>query len=404
MGKVTRSRSLEEAEVDYKNLVSLSKTDLFEIEGVNWLKRYIQAFEGFCEGAGISYAEGAFLQIEEEAGCQSLMVQDKTTGEIRAIHTEEDPTFDITNKKERYDYHLVEMKVEGKEMVFFAYPGMCSWGIAFGVNKTTGMIQLVDDMYVKPVHSQGMLWASAVGFMMLDCGHFKTVGELVRRIRKLPGEKFTGGYALQMIKAGSSGARMKTIEFIGDKIVFVKPVEAEDRLISPQSNYARDEGLQGYTTNAVPPEGERWTQADAEAYVEMRERYYRLEKMGLTGEWLQKSPEETITLGLEMLAKPDGDIGRGWTDEGRPRYFYTGMPTKIVAGHFAAYVNKDEVLCYMGKGLPRPTKGREYSLSVKRGFKYAKNKIWEMAEKERKIRNKKLIVKDGNDSKQTKTG
>lgn len=404
VGKMKRQMTLEEAEVAYKNLASLARTDIFNINGVNYLKRYIQAFEGYCEGVGISFAEGAVLQIVEEVGCQTLMVQDKATKEVRMIHTEEDTSFfDATKMKNSdYFYRLVEMVIDGKEITFFAYPSLCSWGPAFGVNKTAGMIQAVDDLYIKEVHSRGVLWANAVGFMVLDAGDMEIIRELVRRISLLPGEKFTGGYAIHFMKSGEAFPRARSIEFGGDKIAWVKPVEVEDRTIAAQSNYAKNKTVQKYSITFPPGEGERWSQEDAELYVEMRERMYRLEKMGLAPEWLGRTADESIRVGLEMLARPEGDIGRSWTDEGRPRYYYTGLPSKWVAGHMVAYMGKDEIVCRMAKALPRPIRGKEYAVGFKRNYKYAKNKLWEMAEKERRIRYKKPIVYV--DTKKTETG
>jgi len=57
---------------------------------------------GFCEGSGISKAEGMLLQTEIPLGCQTIYSFDKKTKIIRNSYTEEDSSNDNLLKRKKY--------------------------------------------------------------------------------------------------------------------------------------------------------------------------------------------------------------------------------------------------------------------------------------------------------------
>src|SRR3989337_3417080 len=60
--KRKRNAALKVPLMELKRIELLAKEGSLIVAGINWLDRYLQAFYGSCEGAGISRAEGAFLQ------------------------------------------------------------------------------------------------------------------------------------------------------------------------------------------------------------------------------------------------------------------------------------------------------------------------------------------------------
>lgn len=378
-----RKLILNDAQDRLHHLEELAASGALVVDRANWLRRYLEAFYGYCEGAGLTLAEGAFLQVYIDGGCQTLWVQDIKTGEIRLVHTEEDED-SLSLKDGKYRYKLVEMSERGKTIRFFAYPGFCGWGATFGFNQTTGLIQTADDLVVKEGFNKGVLWASAVAFMVLDCGDIKIVEKLFRKIESLPGVKFTGGYSIHFAQAGDPPL-MRSFEFAGDKIKWLEPDKVRGRLIIAQTNCALDPEMQPLSSAYPPPKGEFWGRAGAQLFVEMRERQLRLTTIGATVDWLKKNMDDTIKKGLEILADPYMDVGKSVGGQGRDSFYYTGLPSSWTVAHLVAYIGREEIGFYVGKLTPKPIKGREYALKFKKNYKFAGKELWKLAERERRI-------------------
>ncbi len=356
-----------------------AKKEEFLVGGENRLARYLECFTGYMEGSGLSGAECAFLQTELDAGCQSLFVQDGKTGIIRLVHSEEDinPGF-YTGE---YWYKWVRMELPDQEVRFFAYPGLCSWGPAFGVNVSKGVVQAVDDLYINSVYGLGPIWANAMAFMTLDLGEVGLVEELVRNIEKLPGGKFDGGYAIHLAGA-CEHPKIASVEFAADKIKVLEPARIGDRLIVAQANCPLDDEMQNFSEAAFPRNRSEWGKGDAELYVEMRERQARLTETGKEVNWLKEDADQSIETGLKILADPRGDMGRR-EKRGVYEYFTSGFPSKLVVGHFTAYLEEGSINYYVGKLRPAPIEGKEYEVDVDANYRFGLKKIWEVARRER---------------------
>ncbi|MBI4032923.1 MAG: hypothetical protein HY377_00150 [Candidatus Blackburnbacteria bacterium] len=374
---------LNDAQDRLHHLEELAASGALVVDRVNWLRRYLEAFYGYCEGAGISFAEGALLQAEVSPGCQTLGVQDTKTGEIRFIHTEEDAS-SYGGSEDGYRYKLVQMDLKGRSIRFFAYRGLCGWGPAFGLNETTGLVQAVDDLMLREAYEQGVLWANAVAFMTLDSGDIKTIEKLFLKIESLPGMKFTGGYSIHFAQLGDLPL-MRSVEFGGDKIKWLEPDKVRNRLIIAQTNCPLDPEIQPFSVTSPPQKGEYWGRAGAQLYVEMRERQLRLVTIGATVDWLKKNMDESIKKGLEILADPYADVGKSVGGQGRDSFYYTGLPSRWTVAHLVSYVGRDEIGFYVGKLTPKTIKGREYALKFKKNYKFAGKELWKLAERERRI-------------------
>lgn len=365
-----------------EQLEELAESGLLVVNGINFLARYLEAFEGYCAGAGISRQEGAYLQIELEAGCQTLMVQDALTKEIRMIHTEEDMDH-LESSHGLYRYRVVLMEVEGRKLDFFAYPGLCGWGPAFGINETTGLVMSVDDLYIKPKFNHGTIWANVLAFMVFDAGNLNLISELLKMVGQLEGDKFNGGYSIHLAQILDE-PQTRSFEFAGDKLRVISPVIYNNRIIVGQSNCPLNQDLQIYSEAAIPTLGETWTKEAAELYVEMNERKERLVDMGMSSDWLGKTASESVKLGLKMLAEPYGDLGRYIDNYGHVKYFISSLPSRVTVAHMTCYLGKGDLSFYAGKLRPQPILGEEYSTKVNLNYRFGLKKIWEEAEKIRR--------------------
>lgn len=381
LGETNWGRMMETCEKKLAILKELSNNNSISVEGVNYLGRYIEALEAYGEGAGVTMSEITFLQIDFAGGCQSMMLQDSSTGEVRLLHTEEDMDY---AERGQYRYRMVDMNVDGKRIKFFAYPGVCGWGPAFSFNETTGLIEMVDDLYIEPRFDNGPIWANCMVFMMVDAGELEKIKRLIEKVHSLPGDKFVGGYAVHMVHSVGSGQvneQVKTlsVEFAGDKIRYVGPAIYQNRLISAQANCPIDEGIKLMSSSAMPSYGEEWTKDETELYIEMNERRRRLLEMGIGTDWLNKSPMESIKTGLRLLANPYGDVGRYIDDFGHVKYYCSALPSRVTVAHITAYISNNEISLFIGKGRPTAIPGLEYSAKVTAEYQWGLKKIWDEA-------------------------
>lgn len=377
--KAGRKLVLKTSLRELKKLESLAKKGVLSVNGINWLDRYLQAFYGSCEGAGISRAEGAFLQSEASVGCQSLLVQDKKTGVVRLIHTEEDSD-PIGGAKFQYPYKVVSVGLTDKDITFFCYPDIFGWGYSIGVNEGMGFVQVVDDLMPKEEYNKGYFWSTAVSFMTLDSGSLLVAKEIIRKIGQIRGLAFNGGYALHMAQLNGK-PKLASFEFIHKEVKSVQPLYTRDRSIIGQGNCAVTKGFAKYCQAGYPKRSDKWSVSVANLFVEMENRAKRLQRLGKEAKWLEKDAKNSITYGLKLLADPRGDVGFYKITRKKEGYFMTGLPSVWTYAHFVAYLGVDKAEYFLGKGLPKPVKGREYSLKYFKDYKFAEKKIWEEGQK-----------------------
>lgn len=367
-----------------KNLVKLNKLAKgkeLKVKGVNRLSRFLEAFYATCEGAGISYLEGALLQSESEYGCQTVIVQNKKDRTIRLIHTEEDSDFS-RSKSKFYHYRFVNMNISGQKISYFLYPDIFGWGYAIGINETAGLVQVVDDLIPLPEYNLGPLWSSAITFMTLDLGGKKEVVELLHKIQKIAARvKFNGGYALHLCWSGKR-PEFKSYEFAYNKVRSSTPFETADRLFLGQTNASLIDDIRPFTYSSIPPKGKKWNLTAAQFYVEMKERGKRLIHLAAGSDWLNKKPHEAINKGLEILATPNVDVGRYRGKNKKFKYYITGLPSPWTLAHLAVHLGKNHLVYYLGKFTPKPLPGKKYSIRYREDYPFLGKKLWEEARKE----------------------
>lgn len=374
----------------------LSNTGAVKVEGINYLQRYLHAFYGTSQGAGLSYGQGMMMQMEGELGCQTMMVQDRRNGVVRMVHAEEDASF--SRNKDMYRYKWVKMTVGSNMVRFFYYPELFGWGPAIGVNETTGMVVTIDDLIPRKKYENGNFCIMAVAFMILDCGESKLVDQLVGRLRQVDGLLLDGGYAIHIAQATDEGGEMRSVEAMYDKIEFVEHDIVDNRRILAQSNCPIMPELKPMA-QAIPPESGRWRFSNARLYVEMKERRERLLKQAEAVPWLNKGPKETLQEGERMLANPEGDTMEFIDKEGKLNKYYTGLASRWVLAHLAVYAGKGKLYYHIGKFLPKPIKGQEYSIRVVKNYPYSGQNLSDMAREEitkyyarRKEERKKKVI------------
>jgi muramoyltetrapeptide carboxypeptidase len=376
LGKRERAAvHLEYASNSLQQLEQLATENFLTINGVNWLRRYLEALYGFCEGSGITATEGALLQLEIQTECQTIILQDKNTQEIRFIHTEEDGNYSITEMRSD-PFRLVELNISGRKTTFFAYPGLCSWGPAFNIRHDLGIILMVDDLYMKESANKGPITANAMAFMALDSGDLNIVEQLLNRAKTAPAG-FSGGYALHFVVAGENPT-MEAVEFGSDQVSWERPTVLPDRSFFVHANCPITGSLQPTTDAGIPsPETQL---EEVEIFVEMRLRHQRLEAKASGVNWLGQDPHASITTGQWLIASPEGDIG-GYSDPNGYEHweYFTGLPSKWTLSHMVGYVGKLGTTISVGRYLPPPIPGHEYSLQPRKNYPYARKRIWKEA-------------------------
>lgn len=394
--ELERARKFDAAISGLKRLQRLVKKPGWEIGGKNRLQRYLDAFAGYCAGANLSPASGALLQMELHLGCQSLIVQDRQTREVRYLHTEEEYDDYIIESLEDGEYpcKIVNMQLEEESRTFFSYPGICSWGPAFNVNETKKFIQLVDDIYIRDRYARGDIWHNAVTFMAFDCGDLKLVRQLFRFMETLLQEETFGkGYALNFIGEKHGAPEIAALEFANNRVEWLNPTELSGRRIFAHSNYPLSAAIQPLS-ESFPPAGKHWNLDDAHTYVEMNSRRKRLLEWGCTFDWLNTDAAESIRRGLELLASPEADVG-GYVDENGVEHwkYFLGLPSRGTVAHLTGYYGKGAFANHIGKLVPAPLPGREYSLYPRKDYPFVQNKIWEMAEEAMRFHRMKRSVR-----------
>lgn len=364
----------------------VSEKGWLKVDGVNYLQRYLNAFYGTAQGAGLGYTESMMMQ-SENVGCQTIMVQEKRTGEIRMIHAEEDSGFD--KKKDKYRYRWVDITIGNNEVEFFYYPELYGFGPAVGVNKTTGMVVAIDDLIAKNEFASGNFTVMSVAFMALDCGDIKVAEQIIERLRKIDKLSFEGGYAIHMAQGGDEPS-MKSYECIHKTIIEEMGIETADRKIVAQSNFAVNGEIEYMVRASIPTDGE-WHEWESRLYEEMKERKARLGRQAKEVGWLGKSPEDSVKAGLELLADPEGDTNEYTDDDGTLVKCYTGLPSPWVVTHFTAYIGVDHLIYEAGKFLPQPVEGKEYSVRYREDYKFGGKNLTELAAIDRERYKEKII-------------
>lgn len=372
---------MEQVSAHLRHFSDLSDKGVFTVDGTDYGKRYLEQLEGFARGSGITLEEAAFLQMELDTGCQSIFVQDKKTGEIFVIHTEEnvdDSELIKLNRKSdwkqppqinphKYNYRGVKATEKGKQLSFFGYPGLSGGGPAMGVNHETGTFVAVDSLFTKADETGGTngVWVNAIASMMLDIGDIDKARRLVKSMNDY-GVSFEGGYGIHMAQIGAD-PQLTSFEFGGGHAVEVKPKELPDRRTIGQPNYARSTEL--YAIDELNPDTgviqndplmRQWA-------VEMKRRKRRLELMGAlagraeTASGRSFSPKEKIAFLKKLAANPYGDVD---TTDGQARIKrdMTGLPSVWVAGYGVGIIGRDGLTVEIGKLQPPPIPGKEYGL------------------------------------------
>lgn len=335
------NKSLAEAALSLGRLRELSHSYkyVFTTDGENHLERYIDSLVGYSKGVGIPLIDGALLQINDQAGCQTLMVRNTNTGEIAAIHTEEDSNEYGRSKDPRNGKHWVVMDVEGKHIEFYSYAGVCGWGGTSGVvEDSNGNIFFQGTDFIAPT-IDGQVWANAVAFMTMDAGSLARVRQLQKKMKSLPLPIFKGGYVLNMVEVSGGNSQMATIEFGGNTIDFIEPIRVDGREVQMGSNVPRNKVLypiDEYNQDKMADETiEEYEDRIAEKKV-MDRRLRRLALIGKRvgrqfdgGPWGHELALETLK---KVIEKGRGTWQNGW---------FTGLANDLVAQNIIFYVSPE---------------------------------------------------------------
>lgn len=319
-------------------------------DGVNHLEKYIKVLENYCKGAGITVAEGALLQIEDFAGCQTLLVQNKLTGHVAGIHTEEDADEYERSGSPAKGKKWVEINLPDRNIQFCSYPGICSFGSASGVIREGDRTFFQAADIIGPT-IKGDLWANAVDFMFMDCARIDYVKELVEKMKKLPTPIFNGGYVVHMVEGGEL-PKMVTVEFGGNTVDFIKPITTDSREIQLGVNYPRSADLAVVDDYNLPKQetenDEEFTDRIEEKRL-MKRRQRRLELIAkMVGvKFIDKAgweEDKVMKAGKEVLKRPIGD----WLDE-----WFSGLANDLVAQNDILFVSSNKMRLTVRKGIPK---------------------------------------------------
>lgn len=343
--------SLEKASKSLQKLKDLSDkySEVFTTpDGANHLKIYIDTLESFCEGAGITIDEGALLQIEDQAGCETLIVQNAETGEIAAIHTEEDSDEFSRSGNPARGKRWIDMKIGEREVQFCSYAGICSWGSASGIVQEKGRSFFQASDIIDPC-VKGDLWANAVVFMFMDVANLNDIKVMAERMKGLPKPIFDSGYVVHMIEGDSKS--FLTLEFGGDEVNFVDPVMSSERAIQIGDNYPRTLSLQAIDGYNLPQQAsetnEDYEKRQKEKWA-MERRTRRLVKIGQmagrgrTGQW---GRDNVLGIAKKVMNSPHGDVVDEW---------FTGLSNDLVAQHDLLYVSPEgQMSLIVRRGFPK---------------------------------------------------
>lgn len=187
----------------------------------------------------------------------------------------------------------------------------------------------------------------------MDCANTGLVKELVDKMNELPKPIFNGGYVLHMIE-GTKPPKMRTLEFGGDRAVFLEPEKSGDRLIQTGVNYPRDPELQkidDYTRDLKPS-----TQKERRL---MERRTRRLRKLGgLVGRRFETEERwgerAALAVAYQVLRNPHGD----WQGEKEEKWF-SGFANDLVAQNDVLYVSPEgKMRLIVRRGYPALLKRR----------------------------------------------
>jgi D-alanine-D-alanine ligase len=369
------TNQIEESKKLLNAAKALIKKQAFVIDGIDYLSRYMETLTGFCEGAGISMLHGVFLQSFADIGCQTLLAWDEKKQAINVAHTEENPDDPDLIKLHKilephrhivpydelfsrygklinslYAYKVVRRDTKNSSQIFFAYPGLCSAGPAFGINLTHNTLFVAD--YLTPKQNGSCdLWANAIISMFFDCGDIGIIQKLAEIAIK-SNIQILGGYAFHAVQ-WIPKLSMVSYEF-GSRILQKQPYEKKGaRKILGQTNFPRGRSFQAIDVY----EKHANTEDDFQISHLLKRRTEQLRTIAATSVYPSTHPETDVKNLLDLLASPFGDIetfDHGPAFEGFP----TLNETAYVAGSFSAVGGK----IVIGKLAPPPIKGQEYSL------------------------------------------
>jgi hypothetical protein len=325
--------SLAQAAQSLKELRKLAKSSTFTTsDGTNHLERYLDTLDGFAAGTKLSPEEVALLQIEDAAGCQTLCVSNTQSGEIVAIHTEEDA--DEVNRSDNaaIGKRWIKLNLPDQKVEYCSYGGLCGYGYASGLIEKQGktMFQAAD---ILGPTEQGPIWANAMAFMLMDSGDIQKANELSKQITSAFPDApiFNGGYVIHQIEAGQP-AKMQTLEYGGKYITQLEAKESEGRKLQFGVNYPQDSKLQKIDEYDLSED-----EYDKQEKHMMQRRQRRLELIArLAGRENDTSStwgeQESLKFVHKILQKGRGDVLEGW---------FTGLSNDLVAQNVSVYASPE---------------------------------------------------------------
>lgn len=239
----------------------LRDSGVFTINNRNVLGEYLDIIYGYCMGAGISKLEGVMLQAEISGGCQSMLIRNTKNLSIGFLHTEEN--FDDKNLREiykyidshastvseghlpaeiqsKYQYKVVDIRVQHHSYTFFGYPDLCFGGPAMGTTHNNTVFTCVDSLYTVTTIQPHALWANAVATMFYLLGDIDAIRELSNTLKRLSSYVIKG-YAFHI--ADSNRNALTSFEFGGNQYVEILPDRHGDVEYIGQPNYPRSSQL-----------------------------------------------------------------------------------------------------------------------------------------------------------------
>lgn len=352
----------EKAMAYYRVAKDLAGTDVFVDGSVNYLQRYLDVLEGFCEGASIALAEGVMLQIETSLGCQTMMVRD-AAGQTAFLHTEENTddadivklyqeiqlhglaSDQVKKKRSLYNYRVVDATVEGKHTTSFAYPGLCYGGPAMAVNHVADTFIAVDALYTKERTDKSCLWANALAFIVFDIGIIDGVRRLIARLQKA-NLYILGGYAMHMLHS----KELFSLEFGGNFIIEVSPDIYGKKQVIVQGNYPRSSELMAENELTPPKKGMKDRSLRySQLYIEFLRRTDRLQTIAKDFSLsFRASADDVLDRLLHILADPKGDI-----ETFKNKKVYVGFVNAFLAGYSVGFISHDGASIVFGKLMPQ---------------------------------------------------